>query len=250
MLRTIIIDDEAHVRVTLKRFLKRYCPEVQLVAEAESVISGLKAITKYHPDLILLDIKMDDGTGFDLLEAVDNVDFKIIFITAYEKYAIKAFKFSAVDYILKPVNPEELAKAVKRAGEVKQDEYNIRLEALGENMKLGEDKNKKIILKTQDNIYLTNVKDITYCESDGCYTRFHTAEGEKILVSKTLKEYDELFKENGFFRIHKSYLINLRYIKRFEKQDGGYVVLPNDKRIPVASRKKDELLDLFKKLAD
>jgi two-component system LytT family response regulator len=193
---------------------------------------------------------MDDGTGFDLLEAIDNIDFKIIFITAYEQYAIKAFKFSAVDYILKPVNPEELAEAVQRAGEVQQEEYNTRLEALAENIKEEGHQQKKIILKTLENIYLMDVKDITYCESDGCYTKMNTADGEMIIVSKTLKEYDELLKDQGFYRIHKSYLINLKYIKRFEKQDGGYVVLSGDEKIPVASRKKEELLELFEKLAD
>nr|NQU90820.1 response regulator transcription factor [Bacteroidota bacterium] len=250
MLRTLIIDDESHIRVTLSRFLAKYCPQVKLVGEATSVASGLEAIKEHNPGLILLDIKMADGTGFDLLHALDQIDFKVIFVTAHENYAIQAFKYSAVDFLLKPVNPHELAEAVRRAAEVRQSDYNTRLQALEDNFKSNEPHRKKIILKTQENIHLMDIQDIVFCESDGCYTRIYTKDKNKILISKLLKEYDELLQGAGFYRVHKSYLINLRHIKRFEKQDGGNIVLTNEHKLPVASRKKEELLELFEKLSE
>lgn len=248
MISTLIIDDEDHIRTTLSRFLKKYCPQINLIGEANSVASAEKAIIKHHPDLILLDIKMDDGTGFDLLRRIDNIDFKVIFVTAYEQYALQAFKFSAIDYILKPVNPEELAEAVGRAEEMMQEDFNSQLTVLENNLNADDQQKRKLVLKTQDNIHLIDVKDISHCESDGCYTTVYTDRNEAIIVSKPLKEYDELLNRSGFFRVHKSYLINLSSIRRFEKQDGGYVILSNDARVPVASRKKDELLKIFEKL--
>lgn len=248
MLRTLIIDDESHIRVTLNRFIQKYCPQAMVAGEANSVKTGIEAIKKYNPDLVLLDIKMGDGTGFDLLNALDQINFKLIFVTAFEKFAVQAFKYSAVDFLLKPVNPNELAEAVERVSEIRQSDLHIRLKALGENFETSEPNKKKIILKTQENIYLTEVANIIFCESDGCYTRIYTNNGEKILISKPLKEYDELLRDAGFFRVHKSYLINLRHIKRFEKTEGGSIVLSNGHKLPVAMRKKEELLDLFEHL--
>lgn len=248
MLRTLIIDDESHIRVTLARFLAKHCPQARLVGEAGGVEEGLEAIKQYHPDLVLLDIKMDDGSGFDLLRAVEQVDFKVIFVTAHEKYAVQAFKYSAVDFLLKPVNPEELAEAVNRAMEITIGDYRTRLKALEDNFKASEAHQRKIILKTMENIYLMDVQDIVFCESDGCYTSVITQNDNKIMTSKSLREYDEMLEDAGFFRIHKSYLINLRHIKRFEKLDGGFIVLTNDHKLPVASRKKDELLEMLERL--
>ena len=249
MLRTIIIDDEAHMRETLRTLLSRYCPQVQVVGEAFGVVSGLATITELHPQLVLLDIKMDDGTGFDLLKQLETIDFKVIFITAFEKYAIQAFKFAAVDFLLKPVNPEELADAVRLAENLTKNQVNTQLQVLEENLKTDIQQKRKIILKTQENLYLIDLCSITYCESDGCYTRVHTTENEHILVSRTLREFDDMFSESGFYRIHKSYLVNMVQARRFEKQEGGYIVLKNGSKIPVASRKREELLELLEKLA-
>ena len=232
----------------MSRFLAKHCPQTQLVGEAGGVEEGLAAIKRYHPDLILLDIQMGDGSGFDLLRAVDQVDFKVIFVTAHEKYAVQAFKYSAVDFLLKPVNPQDLAEAVQRAREMTVSDYNTRLKALEENFKSNEAHKRKIILKTMENIFLVQVQDIIFCESDGCYTRVCTENGDKIMTSKALREYDEMLEDAGFFRIHKSYLINLRHIKRFEKLDGGFIVLTNDHKLPVATRKKEELLGMLESL--
>jgi two-component system LytT family response regulator len=250
MLRTVIIDDEAHIRETLGRLLAMHCPQVKLVGEASSVESGVKLIRDLHPQLVILDIRMDDGTGFDLLHRFETIDFKVIFITAYEKYAVLAFKFAAIDFLLKPVNPEELSDAVKRTETLIQEHFNSQIQALEENLKTEFRQKKKIVLKTLENIYLVDLQNITHFESDGCYTHVHTTTGDHILISKILREFDEMLCDSGFYRVHKSYLINLSQIKRFEKHEGGYIILNNDCKIPVASRKREELLGLFEKLAE
>ena len=248
MLRTIIIDDEAHVRETLTRLVKEFCPQVQLVGEAFSVESGVKAIHELHPHLVLLDIRMGDGSAFELLKKLEAIDFRIIFITAYENYAVQAFRFAAIDFLLKPVNPEDLADAVKRAESLIQQQLITQLQALEENMKSDIRQKKKIVLKTMENIYLVSLHDIAYLESDRSYTTVHTMNHDRIVISKPLKDFDELLYDDGFYRVHKSYLVNMMHVQRFEKQEGGYIVLSNDHKIPVASRKREELLELFEKL--
>jgi two-component system LytT family response regulator len=191
---------------------------------------------------------MGDGSAFDLLKKFETIDFKIIFITAYEKYAVQAFRFAAVDFLLKPVNPEELADAVKRAENIVQHQLNTQLQALEENMKSDIRQKKKIVLKTMENIYLVSLQDITHLESDRSYTTVYLLKQDRIVISKPLKDFDELLGDDGFYRIHKSYLINMMHIQRFEKQEGGNIVLTNGHKIPVASRKREELLELFDKL--
>jgi two-component system LytT family response regulator len=248
MLRVLIVDDESPVRATLRGLLDKTCPQVKIVGEAISVASGIRAIREKSPDLILLDIKMDDGTGFDLLKRFENVNFKIIFVTAYEEYAIKAFEFSAVDYILKPVNPEKLAEAVKRAEYLHQSEFNTQLGALRENIENPGRQIKKIILKNQESIFLLDVDDIICCLSDGSYTHFQTCNGQKITVSKLLKDYDTLLSGSGFLRVHRSHLINLKHIKRFDRQDGGYVVMADETHLPVSTSGRERLLELFNEI--
>jgi len=250
VLRTIIIDDEAHVRESLADMLKRHCPNAKVVGRAEGVKSGLKAIQTHHPDLVLLDIKMKDGTGFDLLEQIENIDFKIIFITAYDQYAIKAFKFSAFDYLLKPVESVDLKEAIDRADKISQQEVNTQLNTLANNLLTDDQSKKKIILKTFDNIHLVKVRDIVYAESDGSYSTIYLASGENVIVSNTLKHYHEMLGNFGFYRVHKSYLINLEHIRRFEKAEGGYVILEGDAKVPVASRKREELLELLERISE
>jgi len=249
VLRTILIDDEALMRRTIEKMVQDYCPEIKLVAQADSVSSGVAAVKRYHPDLVLLDIKMDDGTGFDLLRQLEPVDFKVIFITAYDEYAIKAIRFSALDYLLKPVDPEDLKRAVSKAEKLVVKELNAQLSVLSENMKQGNTSLKKIILKTFDAIHLVRVQDIVYCESDENYTTFHLIEGNRIITSRTLKEYEEMLCDTGFFRVHKSYLINLSCITRFEKAEGGCIVLNNAVRVPVSSRKREVLLEMLDRIS-
>jgi two-component system LytT family response regulator len=250
MIKIIIIDDEDHIRDSLGKLLARHCPQVTIAGTANSVSTGKKVIEEIHPDLVLLDIQMGDGTGFDLLQSISPVDFKVIFITAYDQFALQAFRFSAVDYLLKPVNPGQLVAAIDRAGMLIRDHFNMQMNALYENLKSVARQDKKIILKTTEQIHLLDLKSIVCCESDSCYTTIHTTEGGHIMVAKTLKEYEEMLAGCGFYRVHKSYLINLAHIKRFEKQDGGYIILANDLKIPVASRKRDEMLELLEKMAE
>ncbi len=250
MLRTIIIDDEAHIRKSLAQMLRDECDNVKLMDTAHSVKSGLEAINKHHPDLILLDIKMDDGTGFDLLKKLEPVNFKIIFITAYDQYALQAFKFSAIDYLLKPLDADDLVEAVNRTEKLIQKDFSTQLKVLDENLKTAENKDKKILLKTSDAVHLIRVRDISYCESDLSYTKFYLLDGQKIIISRTLREFEDMLKGFGFFRVHKSFLVNLFTITKFDKTDGGFLVMENNDRIPVASRKKDELMELFGKLTD
>lgn len=250
MLRTLIIDDEVHVQQSLEKMLKAHCPNVMLLGSADGVANGIEAINKNNPELVLLDIKMDDGTGFDLLKKLEPVDFKVIFITAYNQYAIKAFKFSAIDYLLKPVDPEDLVLAINKVDQLFQSDFNTQLDALNDHLEAKNKGTKKIILRTQNSIHLVKVHDIVYCESSGSYTSIQLLNGQKILVSYSLKEYEDLLKDSGFFRVHKSYLVNMKYIIRFDKQEGGYVVLENESKVPVASRRRDQLLEMFERLAE
>ncbi len=247
MINTIIIDDEQKARETIADILKLYCTNVNIIAQAEDVKSGIEAISQNKPDLVLLDIKMPDGSGFDLLKQLKIIDFKIIFITAYEEYAIKAFKFSALDYILKPIDPEELIKAIEKAGQsFNQENINLKLDAFYSNIENISKEVKKIVLYTFESIYIVNVQDIIRCESDRNYTYFYFIDGKKLFVSKTLKEFDEILNEYGFFRPHQSHLVNMNYIHRYEKHGGSYLIMKDNSKIPVASRKKNQLLELFK----
>lgn len=250
VLRTILIDDEVLMRRTIEKMVREHCPEIRLVAQANSVSSGVTAVKRHHPDLVLLDIRMDDGTGFDLLRQLEPVDFKVIFITAYDEYAIRAIRFSALDYLLKPVDPEDLRQAVKKAEKLVVKELNAQLSVLSENIQQGNASLKKIILKTYDAVHLVRVQYIVYCESDENYTTFHLADSSTIITSRTLKEYEEMLCDTGFFRVHKSYLINLSWFTRFEKTEGGSVVLNNSVRVPVSSRKRELLLEMLDRISN
>jgi two-component system LytT family response regulator len=249
MMRTIIVDDEEKARKTIYNYLSLGCKEVEVIAQADSVESGYQAIVAFKPDLVLLDINLTDGTGFDLLKKFDHITFKIIFITAYEEYAIKAFKFSALDYLLKPLNPQELVEAIEKAAKtIENENVELRFKAFLTNYDDKPKPDKKLVLKTSENIHLVDIKDIIRCEADGSYTTFFLADGRKIMVSKNLKEYEDILTEYNFFRPHHSHLVNLSYMLSFEKRDGGQVIMKDKSIVPVATRRKDELLCLFEKL--
>jgi len=250
MLRTVIIDDEDHIRDTLVNLLELNCPEVRVVGQASGVESGIAAIKEHQPELVFLDIQMKDGTGFDLLNGLRSIDFRVVFVTAYDNYAIQAFRFSAVDYLLKPVNPELLTGAVVRAANMIREHYDKQMKVLESNLRTAGDRDKKIILRTSESIHLLEVCNIICCDSDSSYTTVHTVESEKIIVSRTLKDFEETLAICGFFRVHKSYLVNLAHIKRFDRQDGGYLIMTNGFRVPVASRKREEMLGLMEKMAE
>ena len=248
MIQVIIVDDEKLIREMIAGILETKCPDITIVAEADGVESAYQLIQQHKPDLVLLDIKMSDGTGFDLLEKLDTINFKVVFVTAYEEYAIKAFEYSAIDYVVKPFNPENLVQAIKKAEHSIQAELSLKLNTLLSNLSTPSHDNKKLVLKTSDNIHIINVNNIIRLESDQNYSIFHIVDGRKIMVSKTLGEYDELLAQDDFFRVHKSHLINLKQIKRYEKANGGSLVMNNDSYVPVASRKKDQLLGIFERM--
>ena len=245
-MKVVVVEDENKTRNTMVEILKNYCPDVDSVFEAYDVKTGLSTISENLPDLLLLDVSLGDGTSFDILQQLNYKDFKIIFLTAHEHYAFQAIKFSALDYLIKPVNPKELIEAVANAAkELDRNQTELKLNALLENINNTSKEDKKIVLKTSESIFLVNVKDIIRCEADDCYTTFYTIDGKKILVSKTLKEYDEMLSDNGFFRPHQSHIINLYYVERFDKHFGGTLFMKDGSKIPVASRKRDALLKIF-----
>jgi len=249
MLKAIIIEDEFRSRETLRGLIKLYCKNINIIAEADGVQSGLKAIKENKPDVLFLDIQMPDGSGFKLLESLDNLDFDIIFTTAYDQFAIKAIKFSAIDYLLKPIFPDDLVLAVKKAEE-KQEARDAKknVEVLLENIKKPETEAPKIVLSTSERINVVKVKDILRCESDNYYTFFYFTDGKRLLVSKTLKENEELLSDYNFIRPHKSHLINVLYIKSYNKQDGGYILMTDGSQVPVSRRKKEKIIEIINNL--
>jgi two-component system LytT family response regulator len=247
MIQTIIIDDEVKSRETIREMLRIYCPTVEVVAMAEDVKSGILAIRKYNPDLILLDIRMPDGSGFDLLRQVPTVDFKIIFITAFEEYAIKAFKFSAIDYVLKPIDPDELKSAIETANEaIEKENIAQKLTTFFQHYDSNDTtlQKKQIILRTSNSIYRIEIENILYYEAKKNYTIFHTTTGEPIITSRTIKDYDDMLLEGNFMRIHQSYTINLKYLRCYFK-DTCEVEMINGVKIPVSFRLKSELMRIL-----
>jgi len=245
MISVIVVDDEQKARETIINILGLSNLDFKISGEADSVNSAYDLINKKHPDLVLLDINLPDGTGFDLIKMFSHINFKVIFITAHEEYAIKAFKFSALDYILKPITAGDLIQAVEKADEtISKEENEIKINAVLSNL----EKIKKIVLKTAESIHIVQVKNIIRCEADVNYTTFYLDNGESLLVSKTLKEYSELLETSGFFRTHQSHLVNFDHILRYDKTEGGHLVMNDESIVPVSSRKKDDLFKLFERM--
>lgn len=246
MLRAVVIDDIDSIRNKNIEIIKSNCPNIAIIGQANSVESGVSLIRQIVPDLVFLDVEMPDGTGFDLLQKLHPIHFKVIFITGFEDFAIRAFRFSAIDYLLKPLDPNELLEAVRKAEESLNKEYlELKLNTLFSNLERPKDL-QKLILKTADKIYSVNIQDIVNCESDKNYTTFNFINAPKLVVSTTLKEYETLLKPFNFFRAHQSHLINMIYFDHFIKTDGGNtIVMKNKNKIPLATRKKEEFLTLI-----
>lgn len=248
-MRIVIIDDDKVVRDNLRTLLSIYASEHEIIGEADGVQTGLSCLKKNNPDLLLLDIEMKDGTGFDLLSFYGELDFKLIFVTGHDGYAIRAFKFSAIDYVLKPVDPEDLTTAIQKAESIQnKDEEKLKVANLVNNKQVPIS-DQKIVLKDAESVYLIAIKDIIRCESETNYTRFFLTDGKIIMVSKTLKEYDSLFEGQTFFRAHQSHLINLNHFDKYDKKEGGIVHMKDGSTLPVAVRKKDALMSALQKLS-
>ena len=244
MIKALIVDDEKKSRESLRMLLNEFCENVEVVGTAESISETLEGINKFEPDVVFLDIRMRRETGFDLFKNLDEINFEVVFTTAYSEYAIKAFKFSAVDYLLKPIDIEELQLSVKKVEErIKAKEFpHDRIEALLQNLKPAESSNHKLALPTAKGLLFVKLKEILYCVGQNNYTEFHLKDNSKIIVSKTLKEYESMLSEHNFFRIHKSYLINLNEIKEYIRGDGGYVIMNDKASLDVSKRRRESFL--------
>ncbi len=228
--------------------LEKNSKEIEIVGEADGVKTGFDCIQKNEPELVLLDVEMGDGTGFDLLSLFEQPKFTVIFITAHDGYAIKAFQFSAVGYVLKPIETESLLEAIEKAKSQKElIDSSLSIETLLQNRKsaLGE---QKLILSDVDNVYLVSVEEISRCQSESNYTRFFLVDGNEILIAKTMKEYVKLLEDNGFFRVHRSHLINLSQLDRIDRKSGGIVYMKDNSQVPIATRRKEVLLETLKRL--
>lgn len=242
MLTAILVDDMPSALQLLQADLESKHSDIQIIGTAKSVVKAAKLLRHKTPDILFLDIMLGDGTGFDVLEIFPDLDTKIIFVTASDEYAIKAFKFAAIDYVLKPYSDEELASAIDKAKNQiapNKERLNILRDTLTEPNK----KPKKISLHTLEKISVVDLDDIIRCESDSNNTMFHLNGGQKIFVTKTLKYFADMLKSYGFIRTHQSHLINLQYVKEFIKSDGGYLILKNKDNIPVSVRKRAEVID-------
>ncbi len=244
MLTAIIVEDFNDALELLKRDIETNHKDIKIIGTAKSVVEAAKELRKNQPDILFLDIMLGDGTGFDVLEIFPELKSKIIFVTASDEFAIKAFKFAAIDYVLKPYAEEELAHAITRAKQQIQPSQE-RLDILKHTLSSPEQKPDKISLHTLDKIIIVGLDDIVRCESDSNNTMFHLQDGKKVFVTKTLKYFSDMLKPHGFVRVHQSHLINIGYISAFIKTDGGYLMLKNGENVPVSVRKKAEVIDIL-----
>lgn len=249
LIHAVIIEDEDQARSALKQELELNCPNVKIVGEAATVKSGLQIILDKTPDLVFLDIQLSDGSGFEILEQIKKPNFKLIFTTADTKHALKAFQFSAVHYLLKPISGSDLIEALNRIEKTDTKTAFTNIENFIQNRSLS-DTNKRIALQTSDGIQLVEVKNIIRCQSEGNYTMFHFVGNKRLLISKTLKDFEEMLAPLGFERIHISHLINLSHLISYQNKGGGDVIMSDKSVIPVAQRKKTQLLDILNKISN
>jgi len=244
-MKAIIIDDEPNAVDLLALRLAQIYPQIEVVAACTSSIKGVAAIREYHPDLVFLDIEMPQMNGFQVLEAVEDIPFSLVFVTAYDKFALKAFRYSAVDYLLKPIDTQELRQAIDKVEKQRKTskEQVSHLRQQLSNIPKGFP--EKIALPYQNGVTFVHLQEVVYCESDDSYTKFYLSDGQMYLVTKPLKEIQEILEGREFLRIHRQYLINLNHIKKFVKGEGAYVIMANGQSIPVSRLHKERLIEHF-----
>ncbi len=241
-IESIIVDDEPKSRNNLRDLLLEYCPQVEIIGEAASATEALKLIKQHAPELIFLDIEMPGGSGFDLLKSLNNQNFEVVFVTAFDKYGIQAVKFCAIDYLLKPIDIFELSKAVEKAqSQILRKKENLRLVELVANLDRPEEE-KRIALPLADKIEFIAINQVIRLEADGNYTRIFLEGKKEYLVCKTLKEYQEILEHHNFLRTHQSHLINCRKIAAYIKTDGGYISMTDGSSVPISRQKRDEVM--------
>jgi len=249
MMRAVLIDDEISNLENLGALLEKHCPKVTITATAQNVSDAVNAIKKHLPHLVFLDIQMGEQTGFDVLKLLSTRNFEVIFVTAYDQYGIQAVKFAALDYLLKPIDIEELINAVNKAEyKLATQIQNSQLDFLLQQLKKPETNATKIALQMQNEIRYVPISEIIRCEADNTYTHFFLSSDEKILVSKSLKEYADLLRSNGFLRTHRSHLVNPKYVKSWLKEDGGILLLISGEKIPISKPNKDTVKQALRQL--
>jgi two-component system LytT family response regulator len=249
MLKAIIIEDMPNAMQLLQADLKTYCSNVSIIGTAESVVNGAKLIRQAKPDLIFLDILLGDGTGFDLLEIFPDLPAQVIFVTASDEFAVRAFRFAAVDYLLKPVNPEQLQSAVQKASkQIETSTHQGSLQLLKEAIRQPDMLPQRISLSTEEQIRVIEISDIIRCEADGNNTMFYLADGSKLFVTRTLKHFAHLLEKHPFIRTHQSDLVNIKHIKAYIKKEGGYLMMDNGDRARVSVRNQAKVMALLKNI--
>lgn len=247
-MKVLIVDDEAPAREISRNLLEKYFPEIDICAEVPSVEQAYQAVLLHNPDLVLLDVDMPDGTAFDFLRKLTSVNFSIVFITAYEKYALQAIKFSALDYLLKPFSQGEFVDAIRKAQQKEEQSVtNQKYNTLLQNFH-NQQQPSKIVLRTAESIHIVQLDEIVRLQADGAYTSFYIVGRKVIVVSKNLKEYSDLLEHNGFIRTHQSHLVNAKHIACYHKADGGSLGLTDKTQVPVATRFKDKVLQSLERI--
>lgn len=249
MISTIIIDDEADGREALKMAIKRYCPQIVIQQVCETPEQGLEAIRSLAPDLVFLDVQMPQMSGFDLLKLISPFNFEVIFVTAHDRYAIKAIRFSALDYLLKPVDIDDLRFALQKVKErlVKKNTYH-QYQSVLYNLQHKAGKIERLAVPTQEGIEFFNTTDIIFCKAEGSYTHLILTQKRSQLVTRNLKDFESLLLETGFCRVHHTYLINMRHIQKYVRGEGGYVIMTDNHHVDISRRKKEEFLKLLDRI--
>jgi two-component system LytT family response regulator len=247
MIKTLVVVDGSQLVGRIAQVIQECCPHLEFAGSAAGIKTGVALVNEQEPDLLMLDTRLSDGSGFELLRQFDKPDFKTIFISSRIDHAVNAIKFGAIDYLLKPIDDEELTLAVNKAVDIIRFEESLHQKALGKSLdKL--DKSEQLVLKSGDQVHMINIADIVRIEAYSNYSTFYIKDGRQVVMTKSLKEYEELLLEHGFHRIHKSHIFNIRQMSYFDKADGGYVVMSDGSKVPVASRKREMLFELFERV--
>lgn len=243
-MKALIVDDEAKARRIIESLVKSHCPEVEIIGMADDVPSAVKFINQHQVDILFLDIEMPGYTGFQLIDFFEKIDFDIIFTTAYSEYALKAFEVSAIDYLLKPIQIDQLTRAVEKVQEKQGAQRTEKIEALKENLKSG-GRIAKVALPVADGLLFVKPEEILYLKAESSYTHIFLAAGNKVLVSKTLKEFEKLINHPHFMRVHRSFYVNLNQVRQYVRSDGGHLEMDNGDIVYFSKEKKEELLAVF-----
>ncbi|MEZ4893797.1 MAG: LytTR family DNA-binding domain-containing protein [Saprospiraceae bacterium] len=247
MIKAILIDDEKSSLEMLEWLMGTYCPEISILKKCNSAADGIEAIQELNPDVVFLDIEMPKMNGFEMLDRIKNINFEVVFTTAYDQFAVRAFRHSALNYLLKPIDPDDLVATAERLKQKKSTPSTEQMELLFHSLMNQKTNVERIALSTGDGLVFVQTKDIAYCQAESNYTNVVMADNRKMLVAKTLKEIDETLSGKDFFRVHNSYLVNINHISRFVRGDGGYILMPDNTQITISRSKRDEFFQLFAK---